>query len=77
MGTDSTLDDIRARTVECVDSIVELYDAIRLAKDTGYAYGELGVATGFARGTLQNIIAGKNPRFSVEERIAEEDEETT
>lgn len=72
MATDATLEGIRTRTVECVDCIVALYEAIRNAKDTGYSYNELEIVTGFPRGTLQNIAAGRNPRFSVEDRIAEE-----
>lgn len=66
MATDVTLESITAsvRTVEA--AIVELYDSIRAAKAQGYAYNELEKATGFPRGTLQNIAAGRNPRFTIE-----------
>lgn len=68
MATDSTLVDIATHTRAVTEAIVELYDAIRAAKDSGYSYNELEKATKFPRGTLQNIAAGKNPRFSVETR---------
>jgi len=53
-----------------VDSVVTatrgLYGLIRVAKELGYSYNELERATGFARGTLQNIVDGRNPRLTVD-----------
>lgn len=54
-GLDSQIDEIS-------DAIHILYDQIRDAKDDGYTYSQLEVATGFARGTLQNIVDGLDPR---------------
>jgi len=45
----------------------KLYDSIRAAKDLGYSYSELEQATGFPRGTVQNIVSGRNPRLTVED----------
>jgi hypothetical protein len=64
---DATLEAITQRTREVSAAVVALYESIREAKENGYAYSELGVATGFPRGTLQNIVSGKNPRLSVEQ----------
>ncbi|UXA10253.1 hypothetical protein KXD97_19145 [Mycobacterium sp. SMC-8] len=66
---DRTLVAINQRVHEAVTTTLKLYDLIRAAKDLGYSFLELEAATGFARGTLQNIVDGKNPRFSVEREI--------
>ncbi|QXO14366.1 hypothetical protein SEA_CHASER_139 [Mycobacterium phage Chaser] len=68
MATDATLAGIEEQARNVTAGIVALYDAIREAKESGYSYNELEIVTGFPRGTLQNIAAGKNPRFSVEDR---------
>jgi hypothetical protein len=65
-GGDRTLIAIAKRVDAVNDSTRGLYDLIRAAKELGYSYLELEAATGFARGTLQNIVDGKNPRFSVD-----------
>jgi hypothetical protein len=39
---------------------------MRAAKTNGYSYRELEGATGFPRGTVQNIVDGRNPRLTVE-----------
>jgi hypothetical protein len=42
-----------------------LYNLIRAAKARGYSFNELEQATGFPRGTVQNVVAGRNPRLTV------------
>jgi hypothetical protein len=66
MAADATLDAITRQFGKAAADIIALYDAIREAKENGYSYNELEAATGLARGTLQNIVVGKNPRFTVE-----------
>lgn len=63
---DPTLNTLRALRVNAEDAVIDFYDAIRHAKANGYSYNELDIYTGLPRGTLQNIAAGKNPRFTVE-----------
>lgn len=63
---DPVLTDINQRVAAITCAILALYDAIREAKENNYSYNELGIVTGMPRGTIQNIAAGKNPRFSVE-----------
>lgn len=63
---DTTLDSISERITQITIDLIGLYDLIRYAKDHSYSYNELGIVTGFPRGTLQNIAAGQNPRFTVE-----------
>lgn len=63
---DATLDDITAQARAIEQAIIRLYETIRAAKDRDYSYNELQAATGFPRGTMQNIVAGQNPRYSVE-----------
>ena len=65
-ATDATLNNIAEQTRATAVAIMQLYDAIREAKDNNYSYNELERATGMPRGTLQNIAAGRNPRFSLE-----------
>lgn len=65
-AADATLDAITQETKKVTAALVALYDAIRTAKENDYSYNELEAATGLSRGTLQNIAAGKNPRFGVE-----------
>ncbi|QDK03645.1 hypothetical protein SEA_FINNRY_123 [Mycobacterium phage Finnry] len=69
--TDATLSEIRERAEKIKRDILALYQCIRAAKDNGYSYNELGNATGFPRGTLQNVLVGKTPRFSVSEEFSD------
>ncbi|ALA06631.1 hypothetical protein SEA_LUMOS_125 [Mycobacterium phage Lumos] len=69
--TDATLSEIRERAEKITRDILALYQCIRDAKDNGYSYNELGNATGFPRGTLQNVLVGKTPRFSVAEEFSD------
>ncbi|SUA03315.1 hypothetical protein [Mycolicibacterium fortuitum] len=62
---DAVLDDIARQRAATNAAIIALYDAIRDAKRNDYSYNELEAASGFTRGTVQNIVAGSNPRFSV------------
>ena len=62
---DTVLDDIARQRAATNAAIIVLYDAIRDAKSNDYSYNELEAASGFTRGTVQNIVAGSNPRFSV------------
>ncbi|AYB70467.1 hypothetical protein SEA_SAMTY_123 [Mycobacterium phage Samty] len=71
MTTDATLSEIRERAEKIKRDILALYQCIRAAKDNGYSYNELGNATGFPRGTLQNVLVGKTPRFSVSEEFSD------
>jgi len=66
MALDAALETLAADTRAVEQAIVTLYENIRALKDTGYSYNEIELATGFPRGTIQNIAAGRNPRFSVE-----------
>ena len=61
---DPILDEIRQLRMQTDDAILNLYDAIRAAKQQGYSYSELETVTGFPRGTMQAIIAGQNPRIT-------------
>lgn len=63
---DQVLDSISERIHQITLDLIALYDLIRYAKDNGYSYNELGITTGFPRGTIQNIAAGQNPRFTVD-----------
>ncbi|ALI29828.1 hypothetical protein XA26_60470 [Mycolicibacterium fortuitum] len=65
MSNDDVLDDIARQRAATNAAIIALYDAIRDAKSNDYSYNELETASGFTRGTVQNIVAGSNPRFSV------------
>ncbi|AIY49021.1 MULTISPECIES: hypothetical protein [Mycolicibacterium] len=65
MSNDDVLDDIARQRAATNAAIIALYDAIRDAKSNDYSYNELEAASGFTRGTVQNIVAGSNPRFSV------------
>ncbi|OBK55157.1 hypothetical protein [Mycolicibacterium fortuitum] len=65
MSNDDVLDDIARQRAATNAAIIALYDAIRDAKRNDYSYNELEAASGFTRGTVQNIVAGSNPRFSV------------
>ncbi|NOQ60811.1 hypothetical protein [Mycolicibacterium fortuitum] len=65
MSNDDVLDDIARQRAATNEAIIALYDAIRDAKSNDYSYNELEAASGFTRGTVQNIVAGSNPRFSV------------
>ncbi|AEK07138.1 hypothetical protein JOEDIRT_125 [Mycobacterium phage JoeDirt] len=69
MVSDPTLDDIASRTQELIEGTLALYELIRHAKNNGYSYNELELATKFTRGTLQTIASGRNPRLSIEDRI--------
>lgn len=62
---DTVLDHIARQRAAVNTAILALYDAIRDAKKNDYSYNELEAASGFTRGTVQNIVAGSNPRFSV------------
>lgn len=62
-GVDPVLADIRLKRMQAEDAVIALYDAIRWAKANGYSYSELDTYTGFSRGNIQNITAGRNPRF--------------
>ena len=63
---DATLTDISEQARAVAITLIQLYDAIREAKANGYSYQELQTATGIARGTIQNIVAGGNPRFTLQ-----------
>ena len=65
MSNDDVLDDIARQRAATNAAIIALYDAIRDAKSNAYSYNELEAASGFTRGTVQNFVAGSNPRFSV------------
>lgn len=62
---DQTLADLRLKRMHAADTIIELYDAIREAKNNDYSYREIETHTGLPRGTIQNIISGDNPRFTI------------
>jgi hypothetical protein len=64
--TDPTLRAISEGTRAAVASTRALYEVIRAAKANGYSYRELEGVTGFPRGTVQNIVDGRNPRLTVE-----------
>ncbi|WP_167103369.1 hypothetical protein [Mycobacterium sp. DL592] len=64
--SDRTLTGITDRVSAVVADTRKLYDLIRAAKELGYSYNELEQATGFPRGTVQNIVSGRNPRLTVE-----------
>lgn len=63
---DQTLADLRLKRMRATDAVIELYEAVREAKNNDYSYREIETHTGFPRGTIQNIIAGTNPRFTIE-----------
>jgi len=63
---DRVLTGITQRVDSVVTATRALYGLIRAAKELGYSYNELERATGFARGTLQNIVDGRNPRLTVD-----------
>ncbi len=63
---DPTLDAIREATRAAKSSTRALYEVMRAAKTNGYSYRELEDATGFPRGTVQNIVDSRNPRLTVE-----------
>lgn len=62
---DAVLNGIGEQRRTATAAVVKFYDAIREAKNCGYSYSELDGSTGLSRGTIQNIVAGKNPRFTV------------
>lgn len=64
---DRTLAGIADRVEAIVADTRKLYDLIRAAKELGYSYNELEQATGFPRGTVQNIVSGRNPRLTIED----------
>jgi len=64
--SDATLRAIRQGTRAAISSARTLYEVIRVAKANGYSYRELEGVTGFPRGTVQNIVDGRNPRLTVE-----------
>jgi hypothetical protein len=57
------LDDLSGLVDEIRYNIDLLYQLIMDAKYGGHTYDQLQDATGLARGTLQNIVAGKAPRI--------------
>jgi hypothetical protein len=57
------LDDLSDQVEEIRAAVEMLYDMIRDQKDDGATYDELIEATGFARGTLQNIVDGRSPKI--------------
>ncbi len=63
---DPTLRAISEGTRAAIASTRALYEVIRAAKSNGYSYNELEGVTGFPRGTMQNIVAGRNPRLTVD-----------
>lgn len=63
---DQTLADLRLKRMRATDAVIELYEAVREAKARDYGYREIETYTGFPRGTIQNIIAGNNPRLTIE-----------
>lgn len=59
-----------AATQDQIESeILAFYDEIRHAYDSGYSYNEILEYVKLPRGTLQNILNGRNPRFSVTPQI--------
>lgn len=46
------------------EAVLDLYEAIRQARRLGATYDQLVSCTGLARGTVQNVLAGKLPRFA-------------
>lgn len=63
-STDATLDILRELRLDTDIKIYEFYQAIRQAKSNGYSYDEIETVTGLGRGTIQAIIANKNPRLT-------------
>lgn len=45
-------------------AVMELYAAIRQARECGATYDQLVAGSGLPRGTVQNIVDGKLPKFS-------------
>jgi hypothetical protein len=63
---DRVLTGITQRVDSVVTATRRRYGLIRVAKELGYSYNGLERATGFACGTLQNIVDGRNPRLTVD-----------
>ena len=55
--------DLSRMIAEICRSTDALYNTIRAVKADGHTFDELQAATGLARGTLQNIVAGRGPRL--------------
>lgn len=53
-------------TDQAVSAVLELYAAVRQCRRLGATYDQLVAATGMARGTVQNVVAGQLPRFAVD-----------
>lgn len=47
------------------EAVLELYAAIRQARECGATWGQLSSATGLARSSVRDVVAGKLPRFAV------------
>ncbi|SHP42746.1 Uncharacterised protein [Mycobacteroides abscessus subsp. abscessus] len=59
-----------ARTQDQIKSdILAFYDEIRHAHERGYSYNDILEFVDMPRGTLQSILNGRNPRFSVTPQI--------
>jgi hypothetical protein len=60
------MDDFTEQVDEIHSRIIVLYKQIEDAIDSGeVSYTDIVEATGFARGTVQNIVDGRRPRFTV------------
>lgn len=62
---DPVLDHLNELAHNARRAALELYDAIRDAKTKDYGYVEIENATHLQRGTVQNILNGRNPRLTV------------
>lgn len=69
MARPVNLRDLAATQDQIKSDILAFYDEIRRAKDQGNSYNDILDFVDMPRGTLQNILNGSNPRFSVTPQI--------
>lgn len=60
------LSDLPNVAVRASQAVYDLYEAIRQARAAGATYDQLCSATGMVRGTVQNVLDGKTPKFAAD-----------
>lgn len=63
------LRDLAVTQDQIKSDILAFYDEIRRAQEQGHSYNDILDFIDMPRGTLQNILNGRNPRFSVTPQI--------
>ncbi|MGH3953509.1 MAG: hypothetical protein ACRDTI_05605 [Mycobacterium sp.] len=59
------LDRLAGMNDEAKTAVLAFYDEVRRAKINGASYNDIIAETNLPRGTVQNIVDGRNPRYSV------------